>query len=154
MAVKFTTTVLKDETVNATGLQVPDEVVAALGKGRNPKVIVNLNGYIYHGMVQTSSGRYMLSLSAEKREAAGLEAGDEVEVTLELDTEPRTVEVPEDLRTALSEKSGALKTFEALSYSKRKEYVRQVEEAKTQETRTRRISKLVEQVAMSEAGAD
>jgi hypothetical protein len=150
MGVTFTTTVLKDQTVNATGLPVPDEVVAALGKGRNPKVIVNLNGYIYHGIVQTSSGRFMLSLSAEKREAAGLKPGDRVQVTLELDTEPRTVEVPEDLRAALSDKSGALETFEALSYSKRKEFVRQVEEAKTEETRTRRISKVIEQVGGSD----
>jgi hypothetical protein len=146
MGVTFTTTVLKDQTVNATGLPVPDEVVAALGKGRNPKVIVNLNGYVYHGMVQTSNGQFMLSLSAEKREAAGLKPGDQAQVTLELDTEPRTVEVPEDLRAALSGKEGAMAAFEALSYSKRKEFVRQVEEAKTQETRDRRISKVVEQV--------
>ena len=99
-------------------------------------MVVNLNGYVYHGMVQTSNGRFMLSLSAEKREAAGLNAGDQVQVTLELDTEPRTVELPQDLRAALSAKAGAIQAFDALSYSKRKEFVRQVEEAKTEETRT------------------
>jgi hypothetical protein len=150
MAVTFTSIVLKDQTVNATGIPVPDEAVAALGKGKNPKVVVNLNGYVYHGMVQTSNGRLMLSLSAEKREAAGLNAGDQVQVTLELDTEPRTVELPQDLKAALSDKSGALEAFDALSYSKRKEFVRQVEEAKTEETRTRRIAKVVAEVG----GAD
>src|SRR4051812_16639134 len=107
MAVTFTGTVLKDQEVNATGIQVPEKVVAALGKGRNPKVVISLNGYTYRGMVQTSSGRFMLSLSAANREAAGLEAGNKVEVTLELDTEPRAVEVPDDLKSALSARPGA-----------------------------------------------
>jgi len=145
MAVTYTGTVLKDAEVNATGIEVPEEVVAALGKGRNPRVKITLNDYSYRGVVQTSSGRLMLSLSAANREAAGLEAGDKVKVTLELDAEPRTVEVPEDLKAALSE-AGAYQKFDALSFSKKKEFVRQVEEAKAQETRTRRIANIVTQM--------
>ena len=151
MSVTFNGTVLKDQTVNATGIQVPEDVVTALGKGRNPKVKVTLQhegheSYSYRGIVQTSSGRFMLSLSAENREAAGLHSGDPVQVTLELDTEPRTVDVPDDLKAALSAKAGALEQFEALSYSKRKEFVRQVEEARAQETRNRRIANIVTQM--------
>jgi len=148
MAVTFTGTVLQDEEVNATGIEVPEEIVAALGKGRNPRVKITLNDYSYRGMVQTSSGRLMLSLSAANREAAGLQAGDKVKVTLELDTEPRSVEVPDDLKDALSN-AGLYETFEGLSYSKRKEFVRQVEEAKAQETRTRRIANIVAQMGES-----
>jgi hypothetical protein len=148
MAVTYTGTVLKDAEVNATGIEVPEEVVAALGKGRNPRVKITLNDYSYRGVVQTSSGRLMLSLSATNREAAGLEAGDKVKVTLELDTEPRAVEVPEDLKDALS-KAGTYEAFEALSFSKKKEFVRQVEEAKAQETRNRRIANVVAQVGGS-----
>src|SRR5690348_7252737 len=111
MSVTFNSTVLKDQTVNATGIQVPEDVVTALGKGRNPKVKVTLQNpahqsYTYRGIVQTSSGRFMLSLSAENREAAGLHPGDPVQVTLELDIEPRTVDIPDDLRTALAAKPG------------------------------------------------
>ncbi len=146
MAVTFTGTVLQDQEVNATGIMVPAEIVAALGKGRNPKVVVSLNGYTYRGTVQVSSGKFMLSLSAANREAAGLKASDQVEVKLDLDTEPRTVEVPDDLRAALSEKAGAFEAFESLSFSRRKEFVRQVEEAKAQETRSRRISGIVAQL--------
>jgi hypothetical protein len=146
MAITFTTTVLQAEDVNATGLVVPPEVVAELGSGRNPKVKVTLNGYTYRGTVQVSSGRFMLSLNGGNREAAGVKGGDTVNVTLELDTEPRTVQVPEDLKAALAAKAGALGAFEALSYSKRKEFVRQVEEAKAQETRDRRISGIVAQL--------
>jgi bacteriocin resistance YdeI/OmpD-like protein/uncharacterized protein DUF1905 len=146
MGVTFTTTVLQAEDVNATGLVVPPEAVTELGSGRNPKVKVTVNGYTYRGTVQVSNGRFMLSLNAQNREAAGVKPGETVAVTLELDTEPRTVEVPADLKAALAARAGALESFEALSYSKRKEFVRQVEEAKAQETRNRRISGIVAQM--------
>jgi len=92
----------------------------------------------------------MLSFGAERREAAGVQAGDAVEVTVELDTEPRTVVLPDDLRAALAAKAGALAAFEGLAYSRRKEFVRQVEEAKAPETRSRRIAGIVAQLAIPE----
>jgi uncharacterized protein YdeI (YjbR/CyaY-like superfamily) len=92
---------------------------------------------------------FLLPLAQEHRAAARVEAGDEVEVTLELDTEPRTVEVPGDLATALAAKQGARAAFDALSYTNRKEAVRQVEEAKTHETRERRIAKIVDRLGGS-----
>ncbi len=144
MAITYTTNV-RQEGKNITGLQVPDEVVAALGTSRSPKVKATLNGYTWRGTVQVMDGRFMLSLSAAHREAAGVQGGEQVDVTIELDTEPRTVEVPDDLSAALSAKAGALEAFEALAYSKRKEFVRQVNEAKSQETRDRRIANIVAQ---------
>lgn len=144
MAITFTTTVLQEG--NNTGIEVPEDVVAALGKGRGPKVIVTVKDYTWRGTVQVSSGRFMLSLSAERREAAGLRGGERVNVTVELDLEPRTVEVPDDLKAALSAKAGAFEAFEALAFSKRKEFVRQVEEAKALETRNRRIAGIVAQL--------
>jgi hypothetical protein len=143
----FITTVEKDDTVNATGLRVPAEVVAALGKGKKPPVKVSLNGYTYRTTVAVLGGAFLLSLSQENREAAGVKPGDRVEVILELDTEPRTVEVPDDLAAALLEKPGATAVFDALNYSTRKEYVRQVESAKAQETRERRIAGIVEKLS-------
>lgn len=139
----FTTTVLQEEGMNATGLRVPQEVVAAFGNGKKPKVKVTLNGHTYRSTVAAYGDVYMLPLSQENRKAAGVKAGDSVEVTLELDLEPRTVEVPADLAAALAEKPDAAAAFDALSYSMRKEYVRQVEEAKAQETRSRRIAGIV-----------
>ena len=145
MEYKFNT-IVKSEGKTAAGIVVPPEIVEALGSGRNPKVKVSVNGYTFRGTVQVSNGRFMLSFSSDKREASGVKGGDQVEVTVELDTEPRTVEVPEDLRAALSAKAGAMEAFEALAYSRRKEFVRQVNEAKAQETRARRISGIVAQV--------
>jgi bifunctional DNA-binding transcriptional regulator/antitoxin component of YhaV-PrlF toxin-antitoxin module len=139
----FTTTVLKDKEKNATGLPLPAEAVAALGSGKKPRVKVTLNGYTYRTSVAVLGGFFMLSLSAENREAAGVKPGDTVEVTLELDTEPLIVTVPDDLAAALANVPGARAAFEALAYSVRKEYVRQVESAKAQETRERRIAGIV-----------
>jgi uncharacterized protein YdeI (YjbR/CyaY-like superfamily) len=114
-----------------------------LGAGKKPRVKVTIGGYTYRTTVATVSGEFMLSLSAENREAAGVKAGDLVEVTIELDTEPRTVEVPDDLAAALAQKPGAAAAFDALAFSARKEYVRQVNEAKALETRHRRIAGIV-----------
>ncbi|OGO36322.1 MAG: hypothetical protein A2W35_03155 [Chloroflexi bacterium RBG_16_57_11] len=143
MKTTFTTTVVKNDQVNATGLPVPPEAVAALSTKKRPPVKVSLSGYTYRTTVAAYGDVYMLPLSAEHREAAGVKAGDQVEVTLELDLEPRTVEVPADLAAALAEKPGAIAAFDALSYTMRKEYVRQVETAKAQETRDRRVAKIV-----------
>lgn len=149
MKATFTTPVVKADDVNATGLRVPAEAVAALGKQKRPKVKVSLNGYTYRTTVAAYGDVFMLPLSAEHREAAGVKAGDQVEVTIELDLEPRTVAVPDDLAAALAAQPGAAAAFEALSYTMRKEYVRQVEEAKALETRNRRIAGIVAKLGNS-----
>jgi hypothetical protein len=143
MKATFTTTVLKDDQVNATGLPVPAEAVAALGGNKKPPVVVRLPGYSYRSTIAAYGEVFMLPLAAEHRLAAGLQAGDQVEVTLELDTQPRTVLVPDDLAQALAGQPGAREAFDRLSYTQRKEAVRQVESAKAAETRQRRIAKIV-----------
>lgn len=139
----FRTTIQKAEGLNATGIRVPPDVISALGTGKKPKVVITLNGYTYRSTVAAYGDVFMLPLSQEHRVAAGVQAGDEVEVTLVLDLEPRTVDIPEDLVTALAEKPGARAAFDDLSYTMRKEHVRQVESAKAQETRDRRIANIV-----------
>ena len=149
MKTTFTTTVTQAEGLNATGLPVPVEAVAALGKGKKPPVKVTLSGYTYRSTVAAYGDVFMLPLSQEHRKAAGVQAGDEVEVTLELDQAPRTVDVPADLAAALAA-ADAREAFDALSYTMRKEHVRQVESAKAQETRTRRIATIVAKLGHSE----
>jgi hypothetical protein len=146
MGINYTTIVSSEPGMNATGLPVPAEVVAALGTQKKPKVKVSLKGYTYRSTVAVFGDVFILPLSQEHRAAAGVQAGDKVEVTLELDLEPRTVDVPDDLRAALAGKSGALESFNRLSYTLRKEYVRQVNEAKAQATRERRIAGIVEKL--------
>jgi hypothetical protein len=128
--------------VTATGLQVPADVVAQLGAGQRPKVKVTVGGYTYRTTVAAYSGEYWVPLAAEHREAAGVAAEEEVDVRIELDTEPREVVLPEDLAAAMDEAARA--AYDKLSYTHRKEWVRWVEEAKKPETRTSRIAKTVE----------
>lgn len=146
MAITFKTVLHKDDSLNATGIEVPADVITALNKGKKPPVKVTVNGFTYQSTVAVMGGAYMIPLSQERRAAAGVEAGEEIEVTLELDTEPRTVEVPDDLAAALAAKPGARQAFDKLAYSVRKEHVRQVESAKAAETRTRRITSIVEKL--------
>ena len=142
--VTFHTTILKNGK-NAAGIEVPEDVMKKLGSGKRPLVRVTINKYTYRSAVAVMGGKFMIGVSAENRQAAGVEGGEEVDVTLALDLEPRTVEIPKDLQSALV-KAGALEAFGSSAPSMQKEYVRQVEEAKAQETRERRISKIVEKL--------
>lgn len=138
----FVTNIHQATGKNATGIVVPPEIVEALGQGKKPAVKITLKGYTYRSTVASMGGRFMIGVSAENRSAAGVKAGEQVEVTLELDTEPRNTPIPADLRTALV-KAKVLKAFDEAAPSRRKEFVRQVEDAKTAETRERRIAKIV-----------
>jgi hypothetical protein len=140
---RFRTTILQSGKT-ATGIEVPDEVMEALGSGKRPAVKVTLNGYSYRSTVATVAGRSMVGLSAEHRAGAGVAGGDEVEVDLELDTAPREVAVPDELAAALDAEPAARATFEALSYSNKSWHILQVTGAKTEETRQRRIAKSIE----------
>ncbi|MET8004536.1 YdeI/OmpD-associated family protein [Nonomuraea glycinis] len=134
-----------------TGFEVPAEVVAELGSGRRPAVHVTVNGYTYRSTVAVMGGRFMLPLSATNRAGAGVAAGDEIEVGLELDTEPRQVSVPPDLAEALDRAPEAKKFFESLSYSRQSRCVLQVEGAKKAETRQRRVADIIARLAGGEA---
>ncbi|TDB95367.1 YdeI/OmpD-associated family protein [Actinomadura sp. 7K534] len=127
----------------ATGVEVPGEVVEELGRGGRPAVKVTVNGHTYRSTIATMGGRFMLPVSAENREAAGVRAGDEIDVDVEVDDEPRTVTVPDDLAEALAGDEEARRFFDGLSYSKQRWFVLSVEGAKKPETRRRRVEQAV-----------
>ena len=130
----------------ATGIEVPPEVVEALGAGRRPAVRVTIGGHTYRSTVASRGDRYLVGVSAESREKAGVAAGDVVDVELELDTAPREVEVPEDLAAALEPHPEARRFFDGLPYSQRRWFAMGIEEAKKPETRARRVEKAVERL--------
>lgn len=130
----------------ATGFRVPPAVVEALGKGKRPPVRVTINGYTYRNTVAVYGDSYMLGVAAEHREAAGIQAGDEIEVDLELDTAPREVELPPDFAAALDATPDAKRYFETLSYSNKRRFTLSIEDAKSEETRKRRIERSVSQL--------
>jgi hypothetical protein len=130
------------QTGNNTGIEVPAEVIEGFGAGRKPPVVVNVNGYEYRSTVAVMGGRFMIPFSSDKRAATGIGGGDAIVVDLEVDTAPRTVEVPDDLAAAL-DAGGARVAFDALSTSARKAHVTSVESAKAVETRQRRVDGIV-----------
>jgi len=127
---------------NNTGIPVPPDVVEGLGGGKRAAVVVTVNGYTYRSTLAVMGGRHLIPFSSDKRAASGIGGGDAITVDLELDTAPRTVDVPADLASALSA-AGARAAFDALSPSARKAHVTSVETAKAAETRTRRIAAIV-----------
>jgi len=135
----------------ATGIEVPPAVVDALGSGKKPAVNVTIGRHTYRSTVATMDGKFMLPLSAENREAAGVAAGDEIEVSLELDTAPRTLEIPADFQQALDQDAAAKTFFDSLSYSNRRRHTLSIDGAKTAETRQRRIAKAVESLRAGKA---
>jgi hypothetical protein len=140
---RFRTTILQGGKT-ATGIRVPDEVVASLGKGKRPPIKVTINGFTYRNTIAVMGGVYMVGVSAENRAGAGVAGGDVVDVDIELDTEPRTIDVPADLAAALDADPDARRTFDALSTSNKGWHVLQVQGAKSDETRARRIAKSVD----------
>jgi hypothetical protein len=140
---RFHTTLLQSDKT-ATGIRVPDEVVAALGSGKRPAVTVTINGFTYRSTIAVMGGAFMVGVSAENRAGAGVAGGVEVDVDIELDTSPREVTVPPDFAAALDAEPAARATFERLSYSNKSWHVLQVTGAKTEETRQRRIAKSID----------
>jgi hypothetical protein len=135
---KFRATVLRNGKT-ATGIPVPPEVVESLGSHRRPPVRVTIGGYTYRTSVATVDGQLMVGVSAEVRRAAGVEGGDEVDVDIQLDSDPREVAVPPDLAAALDGDPAAKTFFGGLSYSQQRWFVLGIEEAKKPETRQRRV---------------
>ncbi len=127
-----------------TGFRIPDEAVAELGGGGRPKVVVTVNGYAYRSSIARMGGEYWLGLSADRRAAARVEAGDVLELEIVLDTQERTIDVPEDLAAALEREPAAKAFFDGLSFSNKRYHVEQITGAKTEATRERRVAKAVQ----------
>jgi len=130
----------------AAGIEVPANVVAALGSSKRPPVRATINGFTYRSSVASLGGKFMLGVPPEFREGAGVAAGDAVEIELELDTEPREVAIPPDLAVALARDPRAKAFFERLSYSNKRRLVIPIDDTKSAETRQRRIATTVEKL--------
>jgi hypothetical protein len=139
---RFRTT-LRGAGKTATGIVVPPDVVTRLGAGKRPAVRVTIGSHTYRSTVAVMGGQFMIGVSADNRAKAGVAAGDELDVQLELDTEPRQVAVPQDLAKALAAEPNVKQFFERLSYSQKRWHVLSIEGAKTADTRQRRIEKSI-----------
>jgi hypothetical protein len=141
--VKFHTTLLQSGKT-AVGIQVPNEVVEALGAGKRPPVRVTINGYTYRNTIAVMGGVFMVGVSAEHREKAHVAGGDEVDINIELDTQPRELTLPPDFSEILDRHPDARQVFDGLSRSRQQALVLPIDQAKTPETRQRRLDKAFE----------
>jgi len=137
---KFST-VLLTAGKTATGIKIPDEIIEKLGGGKKPLVKITINNFTYRSAVAVMGGAYMVGVNAENREGANVKGGDKINVTIELDTEERIVEVPAEFQKQLSKNAAAKKMFDTLSNSKKKALIIPIANAKTDETRNRNIEK-------------
>ena len=138
---KFRTRVEPPEPMR--GLEVPREIVEALGGGKRPAVTITINGHSWRSRVAIMRGRYLIGLSNANRQAAGVATGDEVEVDVKFDAEPRVVTEPADFAAALDADPLARAAYDRLPYGVKLQQVRAIESAKKPETRRRRIEKAV-----------
>jgi len=142
---KFSTTLLTAGKT-ATGIKIPEEIIEKLGGGKKPLVKVTINNFTYRSAVAVMGGAYMVGVNAENREAAKVKGGDRIEVSIELDTEVRTVEVPAEFQKVLNRNAGAKKIFDTLSNSRKKALMIPIVNAKTDETRNRNIEKALKAI--------
>lgn len=143
---RFRTTLLQAGKT-ATGIEVPAEVVDGLGAGQRPPVRVTVNGYTYRSTIAVMGGVFMVGVNAANRAAAGVVGSEEIDVGVELDTEPRVLEVPPELAESLAANAGAKRFYDGLSYSRRRRLVDPILAAKTDETRQRRVARAVAELS-------
>jgi Bacteriocin-protection, YdeI or OmpD-Associated/Domain of unknown function (DUF1905) len=141
--VKFRTTIVTAGKT-ATGIEIPPKIIEAMNAGKRPPVKITMNNKTYRSTVAVMGGQYMVGVSAQNRELTGVAGGDEVDVYIELDTEPREVAVPDDLAKALKKDSPAKQFWASLTASQQGAQVAAIESAKTAETRARRVDKTME----------
>lgn len=128
---------------NNTGFEIPEAFVEELGGGKKPKVSVTVNGFTYRSSIARMGGQYLLGVSKERREAAGVAGGDVLEIDIELDAAPRVIDVPLALAESFAENSKAKAFWDSMSYSNQRWHAEQIEGAKTDETRARRVAKSI-----------
>lgn len=138
---KFAATVIASG--NATAVEVPAQAMKALGPQARPAIVATINGHSWRSRIALMRGQVLVGISAENRAAAGINQGDVVEVDLELDEAPRVVSEPADLAAALDAAADARPAFDRLPFGLKRKHVAEIEQAKSPETRARRIAKLV-----------
>jgi Bacteriocin-protection, YdeI or OmpD-Associated/Domain of unknown function (DUF1905) len=147
---KFTAELLRTGK-NTTGIEVPQAVLDALGGGKRPRVRIGLNGFAFSLTLGGMGGRVMVPVSAERRAEAGVSGGNVYEIDIAIDTTPQDIALPHDIAAILAE-NGLRAQFDALPPSRRKEHVRAITDAKSPETRARRIVKAIEMIAERQRG--
>jgi hypothetical protein len=129
-------------------IEVPFDVKKEFGRARAP-VKVSISGYQFESTVAVYGGKYYVPIRKDRRDSAGVKAGDSVNVTLAPDTAVRTVKPPPELSAALANNATAQAHWAKLSYSHKREHADAILKAKRPETRARRVQAVVEKLTSS-----
>lgn len=140
MKTTYTTTILGFG--KHASIEIPQKNLDELGSNKRAPLKVTVNSYTYQSTATAMNGVCMVVFPTRDREEAGVDSGDTVQVTLELDSGFREVNIPTELSEALKSRKVTDK-FNALTYSKRKEFARVVSESKAPETKSRHIDKII-----------
>ena len=144
---EFEVTLLKPPDIDGAYFIVPFNVPEVYGTKAQVKVRGTIDGYPYRGSIANMGEGHCMVVKKEIRQVIDKSAGDTVKVVMDIDTEPRIVEVPEDFQQVLNNNPKAKEIFNTFSYTHKKEYVQWIEGAKKQETRENRVKKAVEMIA-------
>ncbi|MBS0452309.1 MAG: DUF1905 domain-containing protein [Proteobacteria bacterium] len=136
---------------NATAVEVPKDGIESFGAGARPPVAVSINGHRWRSRIALKDGKCLVGISAANRQASSIAEGNLVEVLIELDEEPRTVREPADLCEALKKNKRARAAFDGLPFGLKRKHVAAIEDAKSVQTRQRRIDKLVSDLQVGAA---
>lgn len=128
---------------NNLGIEVPANVIEALGAGKKPPVVITIKNYVYRSTVGVMGGKYLIPLSSEHRKHVQVSGGETLEAAISLDTEPRIVELPKILKDKLKSNKSASAFFATLAPGSQKKIVAQIESAKTEETLKKRLEKII-----------
>lgn len=145
MKQEFTAVIKQAGNINGAYVEPPFDVKEVFGSKR-VKVIATFDGEVYRGSIVSMGGCYMLGMTQEIRKKIGKDFGDTVDVIVEKDEEERTIEPPDDLIEAFHQKPEAMTAYEKLSFTRKKEYVTWINDAKKVETRLSRIKKTIEEL--------
>ncbi len=134
-------------------VKIPFDVEQVFGKKR-VQVNATFDGEPYRGLlVRMGEPSHILIILKGIREKIGKSFGDEVEVTVTVDDQPRVLEIPPDLAAAFEQNPEALALFDGLAYTHRREYVNWINEAKQDSTRQKRVTKTIEMLKGRQEGA-
>jgi hypothetical protein len=140
---RFEATLQQAAGKKATGIETPEEIIEALGHGKRPPVRVEINGHEYRTTIGVMAGKHLIPVSAEVRKEAGVAAGDRVAVRLTVDASPRSIDIPKDLAEQFEAHPEARAFFAGLSNSMKRYHIDNINGAKADETRRRRIDKAI-----------
>ncbi len=138
---KFISTIFQSG--NNLGIEIPEKIIYELGAGKKPPVVITIQSYTYRSTVAVMSGKFLVPLSSAHRKFTSAEGGDQIEIEIKLDDQPRNVEIPEDLSLRFEANQNAKKFFETLPPSSKKKVVTLLDAAKTTDTRIKRLDKFV-----------